>query len=121
MGSILFGQNHCFSANLSPDHSNDPDARIRQFSNIYGSVIYLNSLPLISAIFSAVKTLASGLWTMVPIEEEVNAMAAKLTFVNLFLFRFCAWVLIISMLHSFSSPLIIGQTMTPIPSQVRTF
>jgi hypothetical protein len=47
-------------------------------------------------------------WTVKPIQEETNAIVAILVFVPLFFYRMVAWMIIITLLHSFSLPVFAG-------------
>jgi hypothetical protein len=77
-------------------------------TNAYGFKVELKWIALISAILSVVSILTSAWWTMEAIENETNALTAKLTFVNLIIFRMGVWILIVILLHSFSFVVIIG-------------
>jgi hypothetical protein len=77
-------------------------------TNAYGFKVELKWFALISAILSVVSILTSAWRTMEAIENETNALTAKLTFVNLLIFRMGVWILIVILLHSFSFVVMIG-------------
>jgi hypothetical protein len=77
-------------------------------TNAYGFKVELKWIALVSAILSVVSNFTSAWWTMEAIENETNAYTAKLTFVNLLVFRMGVWILIVILLHSFSFVVMIG-------------
>jgi hypothetical protein len=77
-------------------------------TNAYGFKVELKWIALVSAILSVVSNFTSPWWTMEAIENETNAYTAKLTFVNLLVFRMGVWILIVILLHSFSFLVMIG-------------
>ena len=70
--------------------------------NAYGMSIDFSWFSLISSIISIIGILLSASITVEPIQEQTNKFVAFVAFVGLFLFRMLAWLILITMLHSFS-------------------
>jgi hypothetical protein len=70
--------------------------------NTYGANIDLSWFNIVSSIFSVTAILIGSRWTVNSIQEETNALVALLVFIPLFLFRMVAWMIIITLLHTFS-------------------
>ncbi len=82
--------NHCF---LGSPHI---------VSNIYGIDVDLSWFNIVSSIFSVVAILFGSRWTVQPIQEETNALVSLIVFIPLFFYRMVAWMIIITLLHTFS-------------------
>jgi hypothetical protein len=70
--------------------------------NTYGIKIDLSWFNIVSSIFSVVAILFASRWTVKSIQEETNALVAILVFIPLFFYRMVAWMIIITLLHTFS-------------------
>ncbi len=77
-------------------------------SNAYGIKMDLSWLNIVSSVFSVVAILFESSWTVNPIREETNAGIAMLVFIPLFFYRMVAWMVIITLLHSFSLVVFVG-------------
>jgi hypothetical protein len=71
-------------------------------SNTYGIKIDLSWFNIVSSIFSIIAILFGSRWTVNSIQEETNTFVAILVFIPLFFFRMFAWMIIITLLHTFS-------------------
>lgn len=76
--------------------------------NAYGMSIDFSWFSLISSIISIIGILLSASITVEPIQEQTNKFVAFVAFVGLFLFRMLAWLILITMLHSFSFFVLVG-------------
>jgi hypothetical protein len=76
--------------------------------NRFGSTIDLWWLNIVVSIISVVSIIQASPWTVKPIQEETNAIVAFLVFLPLFFYRMVAWMIIITLLHSFSLPVFAG-------------
>jgi len=76
--------------------------------NTYGIQIDLSWFNIVSSIFSIIAILLGSRWTVKSIQEETNALVAILVFIPLFFYRMVAWMIIITLLHSFSLPVFAG-------------
>jgi hypothetical protein len=70
--------------------------------NTYGIKIDLSWFNIVSSIFSIIAILFGSRWTVKSIQEETNALVAILIFIPLFFYRMVAWMIIITLLHTFS-------------------
>jgi hypothetical protein len=70
--------------------------------NTYGIKIDLSWFNIVSSIFSVIAILFGSRWTVNSIQEETNALVAILVFIPLFFYRMVAWMIIITLLHTFS-------------------
>jgi hypothetical protein len=70
--------------------------------NTYGIKIDLSWFNIVSSIFSIIAILVGSRWTVKSIQEETNALVAILVFIPLFFYRMVAWMIIITLLHTFS-------------------
>jgi hypothetical protein len=70
--------------------------------NTYGIKIDLSWFNIVSSIFSVIAILVGSRWTVKSIQEETNALVAILVFIPLFFYRMVAWMIIITLLHTFS-------------------
>jgi hypothetical protein len=77
-------------------------------SNTYGIKIDLSWFNVISSVFSVVAILFGSRWSVKPIQEETNAFVATLVFIPLFFYRMVAWMMIITLLHTFSLAVFAG-------------
>jgi hypothetical protein len=71
-------------------------------SNIYGIDVDMSWFNIVSSIFSVVAILFGSRWTVQPIQEETNALVSLIVFIPLFFYRMVAWMIIITLLHTFS-------------------
>jgi hypothetical protein len=71
-------------------------------SNTHGIKIDLSWFNIVSSIFSIIAILFGSRWTVNSIKEETNALVAICVFVPLFFYRMVAWMIIITLLHTFS-------------------
>ena len=71
-------------------------------ANTYGIKIDLSWFNIVSSIFSIIAILFGSRWTVNSIKEETNALVAILVFIPLFFYRMVAWMIIITLLHTFS-------------------
>lgn len=76
--------------------------------NAYGLTINFSWFSLVSSIISIIGILLSASITVEPIEEQTNKFVAFVAFVGLFLFRMLSWLILMTMLHSFSFFVLIG-------------
>jgi hypothetical protein len=70
--------------------------------NTYGIKIDLSWFNIVSSIFSVFAILFGSRWTVKSIQEETTAYVAILVFIPLFFYRMVAWMIIITLLHTFS-------------------
>jgi hypothetical protein len=70
--------------------------------NTYGIKIDLSWFNIVSSIFSIIAILLGSRWTVQSIQEEANAYVAICVFIPLFFYRMVAWMIIITLLHTFS-------------------
>ena len=70
--------------------------------NTYGIKIDLSWFNIVSSIFSIIAILLGSRLTVKSIQEETNALVAILVFIPLFFYRMVAWMIIITLLHTFS-------------------
>ena len=91
-----FTWNHCFLGSA------------QCVSNIYGIGVDLSWFNIVSSIFSVVAILFGSRWTVQPIQEETNALVSLIVFIPLFFYRMVAWMVIITLLHSFSLVVFVG-------------
>jgi hypothetical protein len=70
--------------------------------NTYGIKIDLSWFNIVSSIFSIIAILLGSRWTVKSIQEETNSLVAILVFIPLFFYRMVAWMIIITLLHTFS-------------------
>jgi hypothetical protein len=70
--------------------------------NTYGIKIDLSWFNIVSSIFSVIAILFGSRWTVNSIQEETNALVAIFVFIPLFFYRMVAWMIIITLLHTFS-------------------
>ena len=70
--------------------------------NTYGIKIDLSWFNIVSSIFSIIAILFGSRWTVKSIQKETNALVAILVFIPLFFYRMVAWMIIITLLHTFS-------------------
>jgi hypothetical protein len=70
--------------------------------NTYGIQIDLSWFNIVSSIFSIIAILFGSRWTVKSIQEESNAFVAICVFIPLFFYRMVAWMIIITLLHTFS-------------------
>jgi hypothetical protein len=70
--------------------------------NTYGIKIDLSWFNIVSSIFSIIAILLGSRWTVKSIQEETNAFVAICVFIPLFFYRMVAWMIIITLLHTFS-------------------
>jgi hypothetical protein len=76
--------------------------------NTHGIKIDLSWFNIVSSVFSIIAILVGSRWTVKSIQEETNAVVAILVFIPLFLFRMVAWMIIITLLHTFSLAVFAG-------------
>jgi hypothetical protein len=76
--------------------------------NTYGINIDLSWFNIVSSIFSVTAILFGSRWTVNSIQEETNAFVAILVFIPLFFYRMVAWMIIITLLHTFSLAVFVG-------------
>jgi len=76
--------------------------------NKLGQTIDLWWLNIVVSIISVATIIQESPWTVKPIKEETNSIVAILVFVPLFFYRMVAWMIIITLLHSFSLPVFAG-------------
>jgi hypothetical protein len=77
-------------------------------SNTYGIKIDLSWFNIVSSVFSVVAILSGSRWLVKPIKEETHKYVAILVFIPLFFFRMVAWMIIITLLHTFSLAVFAG-------------
>jgi hypothetical protein len=77
-------------------------------SNTYGIKIDLSWFNIVSSVFSVVAILFGSRWSVKPIKEETNKFVAILVFIPLFFYRMFAWMIIITLLHTFSLAVFAG-------------
>jgi hypothetical protein len=77
-------------------------------SNTYGIKIDLSWFNIVSSVVSVVAILFGSRWSVKPIQEETNAVVAILVFIPLFFYRMFAWMMIITLLHTFSLAVFVG-------------
>jgi hypothetical protein len=70
--------------------------------NTHGIKIDLSWFNIVSSIFSIIAILFGSRWTVKSIQEETNAFVAIFVFIPLFFYRMVAWMIIITLLHTFS-------------------
>jgi hypothetical protein len=70
--------------------------------NTHGIKIDLSWFNIVSSIFSIIAILFGSRWTVKSIQEETNALVAICIFIPLFFYRMVAWMIIITLLHTFS-------------------
>jgi hypothetical protein len=70
--------------------------------NTHGIKIDLSWFNIVSSIFSIIAILLGSRWTVKSIQEETNAYVAICVFIPLFFYRMVAWMIIITLLHTFS-------------------
>jgi hypothetical protein len=70
--------------------------------NTHGIKIDLSWFNIVSSIFSIIAILFGSRWTVKSIQEVTNAYVAILVFIPLFFYRMVAWMIIITLLHTFS-------------------
>ena len=70
--------------------------------NTYGIKIDLSWFNIVSSIFSIIAILFGSRWTVNSIKDETNSLVASLVFIPLFFYRMVAWMIIITLLHTFS-------------------
>jgi hypothetical protein len=70
--------------------------------NTYGIKIDLSWFNIVSSIFSIIAILFGSRWTVNSIKDETNSLVAILVFIPLFFYRMVAWMIIITLLHTFS-------------------
>jgi hypothetical protein len=78
------------------------------FGNIYGIKIDLSWFNIVSSIFSVIAILLGSRWIVKPIQKETNGFVAVLVFIPLFFYRMVAWLIIITLLHTFSLAVFAG-------------
>jgi hypothetical protein len=76
--------------------------------NTHGIKVDLSWFNIASSIFSVIAILIGSRWTVNSIQEETNALVAILVFIPLFFFRMVSWMIIITLLHTFSLAVFIG-------------
>ncbi len=76
--------------------------------NRFGQTIDLWWLNIVVSIISVANIIQESPWTVKPIQEETNAVVAILVFLPLFFYRMVVWMIIITLLHSFSLPVFAG-------------
>jgi uncharacterized membrane protein YhaH (DUF805 family) len=76
--------------------------------NKLGQTIDLWWLNIVVSIISVATIIQASPWTVKPIQEETNSIVAILVFLPLFFYRMVAWMIIITLLHSFSLPVFAG-------------
>ena len=76
--------------------------------NKLGQTIDLWWLNIVVSIISVATIIQASPWTVKPIQEETNSIVAILVFVPLFFYWMVAWMIIITLLHSFSLPVFAG-------------
>ncbi len=77
-------------------------------SNIYGIDIDLSWFNIVSSVFSVVAILFGSRWTVEPIQKETNAYVAIFVLFPLLFYRMVAWLMIITLLHTFSLAVFAG-------------
>jgi hypothetical protein len=70
--------------------------------NTYGIKIDLSWFNIVSSIFSIIAILFGSRWTVNSIKDETNSLVAILVFIPLLFYRKVAWMIIITLLHTFS-------------------
>jgi hypothetical protein len=76
--------------------------------NTYGIKIDLSWFNIVSSVVSVVAILLGSRWSVKPIQEETNDLVAILVFIPLFIYRMFAWMIIITLLHTFSLAVFAG-------------
>jgi hypothetical protein len=76
--------------------------------NTYGIKIDLSWFNIVSSIFSVVAILFGSRWTVKSIKAETNTVVAILVFFPLFIYRMVAWMIIMTLLHTFSLAVFAG-------------
>jgi hypothetical protein len=76
--------------------------------NTYGINIDLSWFNIVSSVVSVVAILLGSRWSIKPIQEETNDLVAALVFIPLFFYRMVAWMMIITLLHTFSLAVFAG-------------
>ena len=70
--------------------------------NQFGFEIDLTWFPIVSTCLSVIGVFIGALWIVEPIEKETNIIIGKLTFIPLFVYRMFIWLIILTVLQSFS-------------------
>ena len=58
--------------------------------------------PIVSTCLSVIGILFGAKWIVKPVEKETNSIIGKFTFIPIFFFRMLVWLLILTILNSFS-------------------
>jgi hypothetical protein len=76
--------------------------------NTYGIKIDLSWFNIVSSVFSVFAILFGSCWTVKSIQEETNSFVSIMVFIPLFIYRMVAWLIIITLLHTFSLAVFAG-------------
>ncbi len=70
--------------------------------NQFGFEIDLSWFPIVSTCLSVIGIIIGALWIVEPVERKTNVIIGKLTFITLFFYRILVWLIILTILQSFS-------------------
>ena len=77
-------------------------------TNTYGTTLNLTWISIVSSVFSVIGIFVGSGWTVNTIQKETNPYVANLVFIPLFFYRMFTWMIIITLLHSFSLAVFAG-------------
>jgi len=80
-----------------------PGSENTKLINGFGISINMSWFPIVSTCLSVIGIITGALWIVRPVVKETNFVIGKLTFLPIFFFRMCLWLVFLILLHSFSA------------------